>query len=86
MILWVIALNVATLALIALSAFRLRGELHLDLHFDVEREDDGRFFAGARGIPGSLAYGATREEAMRAAKVLALRVIADRIEHGEEIP
>jgi predicted RNase H-like HicB family nuclease len=85
-ILWVIALNVATLALIALSAFRLRGDLHLDLHFDVEREDDGRFFAGARGIPGCLAYGATSKEAMRAAKVLALRVLADRLEHGEAVP
>jgi hypothetical protein len=33
-----------------------------------------------------MVYGATRSEAMAKAEVLALRVLADRIEHGEAEP
>jgi predicted RNase H-like HicB family nuclease len=49
----------------------------------VERETDGRWIAEAEGFPGVLAYGATKDEAFRAAATLCLRVIADRMEHGE---
>ena len=38
------------------------------------------------GLPGVLTYGRTREEALRKAEALALRVIADRLEHGEPVP
>ena len=56
------------------------------LAIDVEREDDGRWIAEIGELPGVLAYGSTREDATARAKALALRVIADRLEHGEPTP
>jgi predicted RNase H-like HicB family nuclease len=53
---------------------------------EVEREDDGRWIAEVMELPGVLAYGKTRDEAMQHVEVLALRVLADRVEHGEAIP
>lgn len=53
---------------------------------EVEREEDGRWIAEVIDLPGALAYGKTREEAVSRAKALALRAMADRLEHGEEIP
>ena len=49
--------------------------------FDLE--DDGRVIAEIEALPGCLIYGSSREEAARRVRALALRVIADRIEHGE---
>ena len=53
---------------------------------ETEREDDGRWIAEIAELPGVMTYGNTREEAISKAKALALRVMADRLEHGEEIP
>jgi predicted RNase H-like HicB family nuclease len=53
---------------------------------EVEREDDGRWLTEIAELPGVLAYGQTREEAIARAQVLALRVLADRLEHGEQVP
>jgi predicted RNase H-like HicB family nuclease len=53
---------------------------------EVETEDDGRWIAEVTDLPGVLAYGATREEAVTQAQALALRVLADRLEHGEPLP
>lgn len=53
---------------------------------EVERDDDGRWIAEIAALPGVLAYGATEAEARTRAAVLALRVVADRIEHGEPVP
>ncbi len=53
---------------------------------EIEREADGRWIADIPALPGVVAYGATREAAIAAVKVLALRVIADEIEHGEHSP
>ena len=50
---------------------------------ESEREADGRWIAEIPALPGVLAYGATREEAIARAKALALRVLAERLEHGE---
>ena len=58
----------------------------MKITFEVEREDDGRWLAEVPELPGVLAYGASAEEAMVRAEVLALRVLADRIEHGESAP
>ena len=55
----------------------------MELRIEVEREVDGRWIAEVVELPGVLAYGATREAAIVAAKVLALRVVADKLEHGE---
>jgi len=53
---------------------------------EVEQEDDGRWLTEIPALPGVLAYGRTREEAIARAQVLALRVLADRLEHGEPVP
>ena len=53
---------------------------------DMEQEDDGRWLAEIPALPGVLAYGATREEAIIRVQTLALRVLADRLEHGETVP
>lgn len=53
------------------------------LQVEVDREDDGRWIAEVRELPGVLAYGDSREEAVERAKALSLRVMADRLEHGE---
>ena len=50
---------------------------------EYEQEDDGRWLAEIRELPGVLAYGQTSEEAVAKAQALALRVLADRLEHGE---
>jgi predicted RNase H-like HicB family nuclease len=50
---------------------------------ECEREDDGRWIAEVMDLPGVLAYGSTRDEAIRRAEALALRVIAEQLEHGE---
>ena len=52
----------------------------------VGREEDGGWWADIESIPGVMAYGATRESAIAAVRALALRVAADCIEHGEEVP
>jgi len=50
------------------------------------QEDDGRWWADIESMPGVMAYGATREAAISAVRALALRVAADCIDHGEEVP
>jgi len=52
--------------------------------YQLDREDDGRYIAEIIELPGCLAYGATSDEALRAVQVLALRVLADRLEHDEQ--
>jgi len=51
-----------------------------------EREEDGRWLAEVPELPGVLAYGATADEAMAKAEILALRVLAERLEHEEAKP
>jgi predicted RNase H-like HicB family nuclease len=53
---------------------------------ECEREDDGRWIAEVPQLPGVLAYGSSADEAMSKAEVLALRVLAERLEHGEAKP
>jgi predicted RNase H-like HicB family nuclease len=55
------------------------------LTLELDREADGRHIAEVPDLPGVLAYGATREEAIARAQALALRVLADRLEHGEPV-
>lgn len=56
------------------------------MRIEVEREDDGRWIGEVPALPGVLVYGATEQEARAKAEVLAFRIIADRLEHGEPIP
>lgn len=53
---------------------------------ELEREIDGRWIADVTELPGVMVYGPTREAAFSAAQALALRVLADRLEHGEALP
>jgi predicted RNase H-like HicB family nuclease len=50
---------------------------------EIEQEDDGRWIAEVLELPGTLTYGQTPEEATAKVQALALRVVADRLEHGE---
>ena len=60
-------------------------EIH-PLQVETEREEDGRWLAAVPALPGVMAYGATSEEAVRKAKAIALQILADMIESGEELP
>lgn len=53
---------------------------------EIDREEDGRWIGEVTDLPGVLAYGPTRDEAVARTKALAFRVLADRIEHGEDVP
>lgn len=58
----------------------------MNYSLEIEQELGGRWLAEVPELPGVMAYGATPEEAMSKAQVLALRVIAERLEHGEARP
>jgi predicted RNase H-like HicB family nuclease len=53
---------------------------------ELEREEDGRILASVPDLPGVMAYGVSEEEAVRKVKSIALQVLADMIESGEEVP
>jgi predicted RNase H-like HicB family nuclease len=56
------------------------------LQIEIEREEDGRFLASVPQLPGVMAYGDTEESALRKVKAIALQVLADMIESGEDLP
>jgi predicted RNase H-like HicB family nuclease len=56
------------------------------LIIEYYREEDGRWLADIPALTGVTAYGRTRKQATVAVQVLALRLIADRLEHGEAVP
>jgi predicted RNase H-like HicB family nuclease len=58
----------------------------MELTLELDREDDGRWIADVPELPGVLAYGNSAQEAVSKSEVLALRVIADRIERSEAAP
>lgn len=58
----------------------------MQLTIHEEQETDGRWIAEVIELPGVLAYGTTAEDALARVQALALRVLAERLEHGEERP
>ncbi len=56
------------------------------LRIEFDQETDGRWIAEIPALPGVMAYGTTREEARAKVEALALRTLADRLEHGETVP
>lgn len=58
----------------------------MKLTIEYEQEEDGRWIAEIPELPGVLMYGATADEAAKKAEILALRVLADRLEQGEAKP
>jgi predicted RNase H-like HicB family nuclease len=57
-----------------------------NLQVEFDREIDGRWIADIPALPGVTVYGRTRKQALTGVEALALRVIADRLEHGEAVP
>lgn len=58
----------------------------MPLTVEIEQEDDGRWLAEVPELPGVLSYGRSRQEAIERVQALGLRVLADRLEHGEAVP
>jgi predicted RNase H-like HicB family nuclease len=58
------------------------------MRFSIQlaRETDGRWIAEVPELPGVMVYGVTTEDAVAKVKALALRVVADRLDHGEAGP
>ena len=56
------------------------------LRIELDREEDGRILASVPDLPGVMAYGETEEAALRRVKSIALQVLADMIESGEDVP
>ena len=51
---------------------------------EVEKESDGRFIAEVPAIPGAMAYGDSQDAAVAKVEALVLRILADRLDHGED--
>ena len=58
----------------------------MNIRIDIEQEDDGRWVAEIVDLSGVMAYGKDRKQALALVQALALRVLADRLEHGEAEP
>lgn len=58
----------------------------MNYKIEIEREDDGRWIAEVPELPGVQTYGKSRDEAIAYVQALALRVLADRLEHNEQAP
>jgi predicted RNase H-like HicB family nuclease len=56
------------------------------MKIEIEHEEDGRWIADVPDLPGVMAYGRSRQDAILKTQALALRVIADRLDRGEAIP
>jgi predicted RNase H-like HicB family nuclease len=56
------------------------------LKIELEQEEDGRWIGEVPTLPGVMAYGQTRAAALAAVQALALRAMADRLEHNEAVP
>jgi predicted RNase H-like HicB family nuclease len=58
----------------------------MNFRIEIEREADGRWIAEVPDLSGVMIYGKTRDEAIAHVQALALRVLAERLEHGETAP
>mgnify|MGYP001560758092 CR=1 FL=1 len=56
------------------------------MKIETEKEVDGRWIAEVPDLPGVMVYGQTQADAVAKVQALALRLIADRLEHGESVP
>lgn len=63
-----------------------RSRREIVVRIETEQEADGRWLAELPDLPGVMAYGVTRTEAIAKVETLALRVLAERLEHGERAP
>jgi len=56
------------------------------MRIELELEEDGRWIAEVPALPGAMAYGLSRAEAVSKVEALVLRILADRVENGEDAP
>jgi predicted RNase H-like HicB family nuclease len=56
------------------------------IRVEVEHEEDGRVLASVPALPGVMAYGQSQDDAVRKVKAIALQVLADMVESGDEVP
>ncbi len=61
-----------------------KGAMLDTLTIELDREEDGRWIAEVRELPGVMVYGSSQEDATRKVKALALRVLADLVEEGRD--
>jgi predicted RNase H-like HicB family nuclease len=61
-------------------------EQTMTFSIETEQETDGRWLAEVEVLPGVMAYGTTKTDAVAKVQALALRVLAERLEHGEAVP
>ena len=57
--------------------------MQMNYRVEIEQEEDGRFLAEVVDLPGVIVYGETAEAALAYAQALALRTLADRLDHDE---
>lgn len=65
------------------AVFALHPEAEVNYNIEIEQEEDGRWMAEVRDLPGVMTYGANPEDAKCKVQALALRVLAERLENGE---
>ena len=58
----------------------------MNFTLEIEQEEDGRWICEVCELPGVMVYGQSRDESVSLAKALVLRVLADRLEHGDQVP
>ena len=58
----------------------------VNLTIQTEQEEDGRWIAEVPALPGVMCYSGSRDEAVARVQALALRVLAERLENGEQVP
>ena len=58
----------------------------MDIRIETEQEEDGRWLAEVIGLPGVMAYGTSKLQAMGKAEALAFRALSERLEHNESLP
>jgi predicted RNase H-like HicB family nuclease len=72
-------------AAVSVCVFALEQEM-TQFTIEFDQETDGRWIAEIPALPGVLCYGESKEDAVRKVEALALRILADRIEQGDEVP
>jgi predicted RNase H-like HicB family nuclease len=66
--------------------FHTERQVEMNFTVEYEQEEDGRWLAEVKELPGVMVYGNDPDEAVAHAQALALRVVADRLENGESVP
>ena len=69
-----------------MKVVRFSNGVFMKFQIEIEQETDGRWLAEVDALPGVSSYGTTRTDAVAKVQALALRVLAEKLEHGEAVP